>query len=152
VVYDQIQAVFAVLGEIGIDEKETLLAFNKIDAATNVDSLLRRYPNAIPISARHGIGLDRLAHSVSDALSRSFMDIDVDINVGNGRAMAFVAAHGEVLSRRYDGERVTIHCRLPRHHLGRLSEEPDMHIRQHDETAMPLTTESATPTPWEEVA
>ncbi|MCA9184753.1 MAG: GTPase HflX [Planctomycetales bacterium] len=129
--FAQVNAVFRVLGELGIDEKDALLAVNKIDAIPNpayLDSILSRYPNAVPVSARTGKGLDRLATAVSDALSRSFRDVDVETSVTNGRLMAYLAAHGEVLSRHFDGERVTLHCRVPEKHLGRIH-DPDVAIR-----------------------
>ena len=81
-VYDQISATFKVLEEIGIQQKDTLLVINKIDALPDrvrLDGLLNRYPDAIPISARSGEGLTQLAAAVSDALSRSFVDVDVEI-------------------------------------------------------------------------
>ncbi len=121
----QISAAYHVLQEIGIDEKDTLLVLNKIDAVESeatVDSLCSRYPNSIPVSARSRIGLDRLAMAVSDALSRSFRDVDVKTGVGNGKLMAYLAAHGEVLSRQYNGESVTMHCRIPQKYLGRIQD------------------------------
>ncbi len=125
--YDQVSAVFEVLEEIGIEAKDTLLVVNKIDAAANpaaVDSILRRYPNAVPASARTGEGLEQLAIAVSDALSRSFQDVEIETNVSNGRLMAYLAAHGEVLSRRFEGTRVFLHCRVPQKFLGRIN-DPD---------------------------
>jgi GTP-binding protein HflX len=96
-VFDQITAVYRVLEEIGIQEKDTLLVINKIDALPDharVDNILRRYPNGVPISARSGLGLDKLAAAVSNELSRTFRDVDVDTDVGNGRLMAYIARHG----------------------------------------------------------
>ena len=84
--------------------------------------MLKRYPNAVPISAARGDGIDRLAIAVSDALSRSFRDVDMDMGVDNGKLMAYLARHGEILSRQYHGERVTIHCRIPQKFLGRMSD------------------------------
>ena len=75
-VYEQIAAAYQVLEEIGIQQKDTLLVLNKIDALPDrarLDGLLGRYPHAIPISARGGSGLSRLAAAVSEALSRSFL-------------------------------------------------------------------------------
>ena len=125
-VFDQITAVYHVLEEVGIDEIDTLLVINKIDALPDqarVDSILRRYPNAVPVSAQTGEGLDKLAVAVSDELSRSFREVDVEMGVDNGRLMAYLARHGEVLSKRYNGERVTIHCRMPAEFLGKIDEE-----------------------------
>ena len=122
-VADQISSAYRVLQEIGIEEKDTLLVLNKADQLENdsvLNSLLSRYPHAISISAYRRQGLDRLAMAVSDALSRSFRDVDVETGVANGRLMAFLAAHGEVLSRRYHDERVTLHCRIPQKYLGRI--------------------------------
>ena len=48
------------LEEIGIQQKDTLLVLNKIDALPDrlrLDGLLNRYPNAVPISARTGLGM-----------------------------------------------------------------------------------------------
>ena len=85
--------------------------------------LLNRYPRAVPLSARTGWGLPQLAAVVSEALSRSFRDIDVEMGVENGRALAYLAAHGEVLSKQYHDSRVVVHCRIAKHHLGRVDGE-----------------------------
>ncbi len=130
-VCEQISAVFGVLAEIGIEAKDALLVVNKIDRLPSVNALnglLNRYPNAIPISAQDRLGFERLAFAVSDALSRAFCDVDVETGVDNGRLMAYLAAHGEVLSQRFDDQRATIHCRLPRKCLARIH-EPGTQVR-----------------------
>ena len=124
-VMDQIAAVYTVLEEIGIEAKDTVLVLNKIDcldAPGRLGSLIERYPNAIGISARDGLGIEKLMHAVSDAMSRSFKDLDVETSVDNGKLLAYLAAQGEILSRRYDENRVIIHCRIPERHLGRVRE------------------------------
>ena len=144
-VFEQISAVYKVLEEIHIDQKDALLVLNKIDEApkTTVDALRSRYPNAVPISAFTGQGLGDLAHAVSDALSRSFIDVDIETGVDNGKLMAFVAAHGEILSRRYNDERVFLHCRIPPRHFGRLRESGvTLHVRERTESnGQPLETQ-----------
>ena len=133
VVMDQISAVVGVLGELGIDEKDTLLVLNKVDAVESeaaLNSIRRRYPNAVPVSAQSGLGLDKLGLAVSDALSKSFRDVDVETSVTNGKLMAYLAARGEILSRAYHGDRATLHCRIPQKYLGRIN-DPDVVIRDH---------------------
>jgi GTP-binding protein HflX len=117
---DQIAAVYQVLEELGIREKDTLLVLNQIDAIeepSTLDVLKQRYPSAIPISARTGQGLTRLAAAVSDALTQHFLDVDVETDVANGRLLAYLAKHGEILSRTYADDRVSVHCRMPRKYL-----------------------------------
>ncbi|HBO44449.1 MAG TPA: GTPase HflX [Planctomycetaceae bacterium] len=120
-VREQIAAAYRVLEEVGIDKKNTLLVLNKIDTLPDrakLDGLLGRYPNAVPISAANRQGLDELAVAVSAALSRGFVELDVEMGVDNGRLMAYLAAHGEIFSKHFQNGAVTIHCRLPERHLG----------------------------------
>lgn len=136
-VYEQITTVYKVLAELGIEAKDTLLVLNKVDALDSperLDGILNRYPNAVPVSARTQTGFERFALAVSDSLSRSFLDLDVETGVANGRLMAYLAAHGEILSRRYEGERVTLHCKLAQKHLGRIHEN-GTEIRPHEENS-----------------
>jgi GTP-binding protein HflX len=132
-VLEQIAAAYKVLEELGIEQKDTLLVLNKIDALPDrvrVDGLLNRYPNAIPISARSGQGMANLAAAVSHALSRSFLDIEVEMGLDNGRMLAYLAAHGEVLSKTFHDSRVVVHCRISQHFVSRM-ENDGVVIRPH---------------------
>ena len=125
-VLDQITAVFGVLKELEIDEKDALLVLNKIDDCDNpsqIQAICNRYPNAVCVSAATGENIDKLAHAVSDALSRSFLEVDINMSVANGKLLAYIAAHGDVLSKQYDNERVTVHCRMPQKYLGRIRDD-----------------------------
>lgn len=148
-VLDQIRAVFGVLEELEIDEKDALLVLNKIDGVesqTRIQSVLNRYPNAVAVSARTGEGIERLAIAVSDALSRSFLDVDINMSVANGKTMAYVAAHGDVLSKQYDDDRVIIHCRMPQKYLGRITEK-DVIVTERGKSAETATQDEAVVAP-----
>ena len=71
--------------------------------------------------------------AVSDALSRDFIEADIETSVGNGRLLAYLAKHGEILSRTFTEDRVvTVHCRVPRKYLGRVStDEADIRPREN---------------------
>ncbi len=132
----QIQAAYEVLEKLGIQEKDTILVINKIDALRELDkngelpenyglqALLTRYPNAIGISARTGEGLLELAQAVSDMLSRTFPTVEIEASASNGRLAAFLANYGEVFSRQYreDGT-VVIRCRIASSFLGKIRHE-----------------------------
>jgi GTP-binding protein HflX len=140
-VYEQITAASKVLEEIGIERKDTLLVLNKADALPDrlpIDGLLNRYPQAVVISARSGAGLSHLAAAVSEALSRSFLDVDVEMGVENGRVLAYLAAHGEILSKKYSGDaRVVVHCRLPRQYLSRVERDGIVIRARHRDNDQP---------------
>ena len=88
---DQIAAVYKVLEELGISEKDTLLVLNKIDA-------IRRARHARSAERALSVGdsgqrPDRrravaLAAAVSDALTHHFLDVDIETDVANGRLLA----------------------------------------------------------------
>lgn len=129
---DQIKAVYDVLEELGIEMKDTLLVLNKTDVAdrAQVAGLLSRYPHAVGISAQSGKGVFELAQRVSQALSHNFLDLDVETGVENGRLLAMLSAHGEVLSRRYVDSRVVVHCRIPQRAMAHLH-DPGTVVRPH---------------------
>ena len=119
-----ISAVRSVLKEIGVEEKDTLLVLNKIDAVTDrvvLGTLLARHPHAVCLSAHSGAGLAELARTTSDYLGRGFCDVDIQTDPGNGRLLAWIGAHGEVLSQHFVDDCVTIHCRIPSAQLGRIA-------------------------------
>lgn len=133
-VRDQISSVYDVLKELGIEEKDTLLVINKTDVEGSdvyVQSVLNRYPHAIPISAVTSDGLEQFAHAVSSALTRTFKEVDIEANVDNGKIIAYCSAHGDVLSTSYSEEKVSIHCRMPQRFLGRIT-DPSVTINYRD--------------------
>ena len=76
------------------------------------------------------MGLNRLSSVVSDALSSSFLDLDVELDVSDGKTLAYLAAHGEVLSRTYHDNRVVVHCRLSQKHLGPLRRKVGIEVHR----------------------
>jgi len=123
-VLQQISAVYKVLHEIGIEEKDTLLVLNKVDcdgAVERVQSIQDRYPNAISISARSGIGISKLAMAVSDALTKNFVELEVRLPLEDGKTIAWLASASEILSKQYNDDHVLVHCRMPNSIAGRLA-------------------------------
>jgi GTP-binding protein HflX len=129
---DQIAVVYEVLESLTVERKDTLLVLNKVDAAdrAQLSAILTRYPHALPISAHTGQGLPQLSAAVSQALSHSFLDVDVETRIDNGRLLAMLSSHGEVLSKRYHDDRVTVHCRIPQRAMSHFR-GPETTIRPH---------------------
>ncbi len=115
-VFDQISAVYKVLSELKIEEKDTLLVLNKIDAIKSpamLNRVLDRYPNAIPVSAKAGKGFEMLTEAVGEALGREFLDLDIEVDPGDGKLLAYLAAKGEVVSQEFEPEIVRIRVKMP---------------------------------------
>ncbi|QDS92400.1 GTPase HflX [Roseimaritima multifibrata] len=138
-VFEQIAAVYKVLEEIEIEQKNTLLVLNKIDQVESPEMLKRildRYPNAIPVSAKTGVALPDLSDAVGQALGSAFLDIEVDVAPSNGKLLAHLAANGEVLSQVVEEDRITIHVRIPARAMGEVKRSA-MEIRQAEKTMPP---------------
>jgi GTP-binding protein HflX len=113
----QIDTVYEVLREIGVEANNVLLVLNKIDAVSDrslVDVLRIRHPQSILVSAHQGDGLDTLGHAVAERLGRGFVHARIETGVGNGRMFAYLAEHAEVTGTEYHDSRVTFDCRMPR--------------------------------------
>jgi GTP-binding protein HflX len=122
-VFNQISAVYSVLTDLGIEEKDTLLILNKIDAIRDpatLNRVLDRYPNAITVSARSAKGLTLLTEAVGEALGREFLDLEIDVDATDGRLLAFLAAKGEVVSQTCDETTITVRVRMPTGAMGQV--------------------------------
>jgi GTP-binding protein HflX len=121
----QIQAVKAVLAELGLAEHPTILVLNKADRVPDrsfLDVLRAHHRDSIAISAARSEGLDRLEQAVREALNEQALDAEVETGVENGRVLAYLAQHAQIHGRTYAADRVLLHCRLPRRCLDFLSE------------------------------
>ena len=76
----------------------------------------------------------------------------MDIDVADGKRLAWLAAQGEILTKRYDGNRVQVRCRLHERCVGQLKHQ-GVSVQRHESngsasTEMPLDSvpgmESAT--------
>lgn len=125
---EQIRTVEDVLRQIDVKVEHTLLVLNKADAVKDralIDILRANHPDAISVSAKTGLGLDRLARYVADKLSDGYIDAEVEAEVGNGRLFAYLSAHAEVHDTEYSDSRVTYHCRIPRRFYGGIKNSDD---------------------------
>jgi GTP-binding protein HflX len=113
----QIETVYTVLEEIGVEYSNVLLVLNKIDVVedrSRVDVLRARHENSVTVSAATGAGLDRLCRAVSGRLAKEYVEAEIETSAGNGRLLAYLAEHAEVTDTRYNNSRVTLSCRIPR--------------------------------------
>jgi GTP-binding protein HflX len=140
---EQIEAVNAVLKELGCDKKPTLLVLNKVDKVADLSLLhvlQKHHPRAVSISAARGIGLDALRDAVIEMLGADFAKVTVDVGAGNGRVLAYLAAHAEVFRQECRDNRIHVHCYLPRHLVHHIQDR-DVRIHVLDNGAVTKVNE-----------
>ena len=131
----QIETVNQVLKEIGIDSARAILVLNKSDAVRDrsiVDVLRVSHDPAVCVSAIEKTGFDQLARLVAERLADGYVEATLETSVGNGRLLAYLAAHAEVLRQDYVDSRVTLLCRIPRRLLNKLPRD-DTHVQLTNE-------------------
>ncbi len=128
---EQIKAVNQVLRELDCADKPTLLVLNKADQvrdASLLHILQKHHRRSVTVSAKTGQGLDELREAVIEMLSADFANTEIELAAGNGRVLAYLAAHADIYRQEYQNNRVSLRCYLPRH-LVRHIQEPDVNIR-----------------------
>ena len=76
---------------------------NKADLLGGIDSVSRRAPGAVPVSALTGEGLEELRRAIDTRLSAGMETVEVTVPTSDGARLAWLYQHGEVLDRQ-DGE------------------------------------------------
>lgn len=116
-------AVNEVLKELGVYEKPTILVLNKIDRVTDrasLEVLRAHHPNAVAISGLTGEGVEELKDAVIRNLSSHFVPVEVTVDAGNGKVLAYLNAQAEIFRQEYRGTQVVVQCYIAKgllHHV-----------------------------------
>ena len=124
-VEEQIQAVNAVLAEIGAGGKPTIMVLNKLDrlnpdgtggANGALNRLQENHPHAVAISATTGEGIPSLLAEIGVQLrpKREFLEL----RVPHGQSAVIARLHkvGQVIESSYRGPKARFKVRIPPHH------------------------------------
>ena len=125
---EQRMVVDQVLVELGLAEQPVLLVFNKIDLLPEDELLALQervtalVPNAVFVSAATEDGLAPLRRALRHAMRARRPVAEVWLSHADGRLLAEIHEHGEVLDQRTDGDFMVIRARLPERLRGRLEQ------------------------------
>ena len=110
VTHKQIAAVESVLKELGCDKKPTIIVFNKIDVLKDVSViplLQNNYKDSVMISAKTHQGITELRRRILETIERNFRYVDLSCSAGNGKLIAYLHGHANIMSEQYVEEQVT---------------------------------------------
>jgi GTP-binding protein HflX len=129
---DDVLAVLVDLGLGELTEDGLIEVLNKIDllGAAERESLLNqaeRNTETVALSARTGEGCDALLRLLDRRLDSDARPVRLDVPLSDGKTLAWIYSHGEVLGRRDDGESAHLSVRLSEADLGRLRHRQRLH-------------------------
>ncbi len=115
----QKDTVDEVLRELGIEDKPTLVVYNKIDRIDKAEEerLARHYaqqPGIVAVSALSGVGLDLLREKVLFYGQEEEVTVDLHIPQQEGRLLSQLHHQGEVLTQAFANDQVHLRVRLDR--------------------------------------
>jgi len=125
---EQRLVVDQVLLDLGLHEQPVLLVFNKTDLLEEEallqlqERVLGLVPSAIFVNTTSDEALDPLRRALRHAVRARRPVAEVWLSSGDGRMLAEIHAHGEVLEQRTEGDQLVVRARLPERLRGRLEQ------------------------------
>ena len=119
---EQMEAVDALLGELELGRRPTIVALNKVDRlepGAALGALVERF-DGVAVSARTGEGMDALVDRIERALRPGVERAILRIPYRDGTAIAQCYERGRVLSRSDDVDGILLEVELPPRLLGPL--------------------------------
>jgi GTPase len=119
---EQMEAVEALLGELELGRRPTIVALNKVDRlepGAALGALVERF-DGVAVSARTGEGMDALLDRIERALRPGVERVTLRIPYRDGTAIAQCYERGRVLSRSDDVDGILLEVELPPRLLGPL--------------------------------
>jgi GTPase len=105
----QMQTIDHVLKDFEIPEKKFITVFNKIDlleGSSRLSAIRQSYPGAFCISAKRGIGVEKLVSAIRDRIDESAYVHHFYVDPAEGKLIADLHHHGEILESRFAGEKI----------------------------------------------
>jgi GTPase len=125
---EQLEVVDGVLEELGLDEQDLILVFNKVDRLTHdeEEAMRQRIRSledrpAVFVSAHDQSTLDALRETLRARLQARLAHVRVRVPVADGEAIAALYREAEITGREDDDAMVSLTARVPAALLGRLT-------------------------------
>jgi len=127
----QFDCVHQVLEELGVRSKPEILLLNKIDTEEGelaYPEWRTMHSEAIPICARSGAGLDKLAGCVEVAGRGQQVEVVLEMEWSNGKLISFIEAHAKISQRQFDDGRARITAVMRKKNLADLARNQQVAI------------------------
>jgi GTP-binding protein HflX len=120
----QVEAVRAVLREIGAADRPELLVVNKLDIADAgvVDDLLAAHTGAVAVSATTGEGVEKLEETIAARLRMLDPVIELAVPYERGDVIAALHREGDVLVEVHGDHETRVRARIPESEVNRFRE------------------------------
>ena len=110
-VSEHMNTIEEVLKELGAERHKSLTVLNKIDLILEngrMNFLKRKYPDAIMVSAKDQLRLDRLIAEMIKTINADYETVEITFSYEQGKELANVQENVEVLERHYQNDSIRL--------------------------------------------
>ncbi len=112
----QILTTNNVINELGVENTDSLLVFNKVDKINDpeiLESELQRHPKAIIISSKNGTGLDVLRNAIISNYESKLSSHQITIKYEQAKLIPQIRKYAVIVKSDYEDTFITLDLRLP---------------------------------------
>jgi len=121
-VQDYIDVVDETLEDMKVDDKKSLLVFNKVDLLDThrINELKRAYPDAVFVSAERNIGLGKVENQIKELIEEDFVTKTMSIPAAKYKGVAFLHRRANIFEKKYVGSDIKLTFSIAKPDLMRL--------------------------------
>ena len=122
-VIKQVAAANKVLKELECDKKPSIMILNKVDVLKDpsiITLFQSKYDNVVTISVLTGDGLEKLKQEMVGLANRGIAEIKLECDASNGKLLAYIYEHSQVLKRTFINSGVNFHIMISEQNLSKL--------------------------------
>ena len=112
----QIETTNSVINEIGVEDTDSLLVFNKIDKVNDpeiLESDIQRHPEALMISSKNGTGIDLLQNAIIRCYEKKLDSYKIVINYKQAKLIQQIRKCAVIVQTDYEDTLIRLNLRLP---------------------------------------
>ncbi len=122
-VSEHLKTIGEVLKELGAERYEALTVLNKIDLISEngkMNYLKRKYPDAIMVSAKDQLRLDRLIAEMKKLMNADYETVEITFSYEQGKELAKAQENVEVLERHYQNDSIKLKIKGRRNRVNQI--------------------------------
>jgi GTP-binding protein HflX len=123
---EHMNTIEEVLKELGAERHKVLTVLNKIDLILEngtMNFLKRKYPDAIMISAKDQLRLDRLIAKLIKTMNADYETVEITFSYEQGKELAKAQENVEVLERHYQNDSIRLKIKGRRNRVNQIIKE-----------------------------
>jgi GTP-binding protein HflX len=131
-IHRHIDATMGIMHQLGIEDRRTVIVFNKTDlvpADEVIDRLLRNFPNAVAISAKRGNGIALLLKRIQQIMDEDTEMVTLCFKPSDGKLLAWVRERAHIINERSENGELYVQARMRIKDINKLKKKTECEVK-----------------------